>query len=170
LNVDDSPSAFKAILDVSQDAFGFTSVWLEYASADASFYLYDFAGCDAEGTGPYDNYTALSVTPGLGATDFGQAFETDVILLKLNQKWTDKWSTFQRYLTSEQSLAIQGEPTFSGAVALDVTEFTFGVKYYYTPNMSFELLYDDVDYDFAVGGDTADADDSLVRLRTHVKF
>ncbi|HRX26958.1 MAG TPA: S-layer homology domain-containing protein, partial [Aminivibrio sp.] len=65
--LDDSPSAWKAILDISQKAFGFTSVWIEYASFDPEFFLVDFAGCDSDGNGPWDNYGA-AITPGLGFT------------------------------------------------------------------------------------------------------
>jgi len=162
-DVDDSPSGFRAIVDVSQDAFGFTSVWLEYASVDDSFYLYDFAGCAADGNGPYDSYVGFSVTPGLDK-DFQEA-ETDVLFVKLNQNWTDQWSTFQRYVDS----SADGTGDAAGA-SLDVTEYTFGVKYYYTPNLSFELLYDSVEYDLTGDEFSAEADDSLVRLRTHLKF
>ncbi len=152
---DDTPSAFRAIVDVSQNAFGFTSVWLEYASADEDFYLFDFSGCDADGIGPYDNYGA-PITPGLSKEADG--VETDILFVKLNQKWTDKWSTFQRYVDVSHDDGSSDD--------LDVTNFTFGVKYYYTSNLSFELVYDDVDY----GDDLPLNDDSLVRLRTHVSF
>ena len=33
----DSPKAWKAIVDVKQDALKFTSLWLEYSKWDASF-------------------------------------------------------------------------------------------------------------------------------------
>jgi hypothetical protein len=154
--IDDSPSAFRAILDVSQDAFGFTSVWLEYASADDSFYLYDFAGCASEGDGPYDNYGA-PITPGLDKDN--QDVETDILFARLDQSWTDKWGTFQRYADVSHDAPTAGD--------YDVTNYTFGVKYQYTPALYFELAYDDIDY----GDDLADyEDDSMVRLRTHLKF
>ncbi len=155
--VDDGPSAWRAILDVSQNAFGFTSVWIEYANADDSFFLFDFNGCDTDGSGPFDNYGAVT-TPGLGRGQ--QDKETDILFVKLNQKWNDNWSTFQRYVDSS------ADPVGGGDY--DVQNLTFGVKYYYTPNLSFELVYDDVDYGDAWAG-TLD-DDSLIRLRTHVKF
>jgi len=46
------------------------------------------------------------------------------------------------------------------------------VKYYYTPNLSFELVYDNVDYGDDLVADPSGTyfDDSLIRLRTHVKF
>jgi hypothetical protein len=155
--VDDSPSAFRAILDVSQEAFGFTSLWLEYASADDSFYLYDWDATDGEG--PYDNYGA-SITPGLDRSNYDM--ETDVLFARLDQSWTDKWGTFQRYVDVSQDKSTPGD--------YDVTNFTFGVKYQYTPALYFELAYDDIDY----GSDLSDGDnykdDSMVRLRTHLYF
>ena len=156
-DVDDSPAAWRAILDVSQDAFGFTSLWLEYAQADESFVLLDFAGCDSEGVGPYDVYGA-PMTPGLSAA--GYEIETTVLYAALGQKWNDKWSTFERFVDVDHDA--DGDD-------LDVTAFSVALKYYYTPNLSMELVYEDVDY-----GDDFDEigleDDSLVRLRTHVKF
>jgi hypothetical protein len=155
-NVDDSPSAFRAILDVSQDAFGFTSLWLEYASADDSFYLYDFSGCAADGSGPYDNYGA-PITLGLDKNN--QDVGTDILFARLDQSWTDKWGTFQRYADVSHDAPTAGD--------YDVTNYTFGVKYQYTPALYFELAYDDIDY----GDDlTTYEDDSMVRLRTHLKF
>lgn len=157
--LDDSPSAFRAILDVSEDAFGFTSLWLEYASADASFYLIDFAGCN-EGGGPYDNYGA-PVAPGLAKGSPWQSVETDVLFARLNQTWTDKWSTFQRFVDVSHD---------AGGGDLDVTNMTFGVKYQYTPALYFELAYDDLDYGDDLVGTGDFEDDSMIRLRTHLKF
>jgi hypothetical protein len=157
--VDDSPSAFRAILDVSQEAFGFTSLWLEYASADDSFYLYDFSGCAADGSGPYDNYGAPVA---LGLDKSYQDVETDVLFARLDQSWTDKWGTFQRFVDVSNDGRASGH---SGD--WDVTNYTFGVKYQYTPALYFELAYDDIDYG---DNDTEHEDDSMVRLRTHLKF
>ena len=36
--VDDSPKAWKAVLDVKQDLLKFTSLWLQYEQVDNSFY------------------------------------------------------------------------------------------------------------------------------------
>ena len=74
----------------------------------------------------------------------------------LNQKWTDQWSTFQRYLVAN--------PRADGLD--DTTNWTFGVKYYYTPALSFELLYDNIENAVT----NADRDDSLIRFRTEINF
>jgi hypothetical protein len=130
----DDTNAYQAILQVGQDTLGFTSLWIEYADLEAGFVL--------DTDDPYANY---------GATILGTEMtaDTEVWFVRADQKWNDTWGTFQRYAT------VDG--------ADDVDNFTFGVNYWYTPNIKFELVYDDVDYD-------NDADDSLVRLRTHVFF
>jgi hypothetical protein len=167
--VDDSPSAFRAILDVSQEAFGFTSLWLEYASADDSFYLYDWDNGDgSDYYGPYDNYGA-SITPGLDS-NFND-METDVLFARLDQSWTDKWTTFQRYVDVSQDANGSGDNATNGDY--DITNFTFGVKYQYTPALYFELAYDDIDYGSDLKdtrGTTSFEDDSMIRLRTHLYF
>jgi len=48
----------------------------------------------------------------------------------------------------------------------DTTNYTFGVKYYYTPAVSFELAYDKIENSQTIAGD----DDHLIRFRTHVVF
>ena len=131
----DDTNAYQAILQVGQDTLGFTSLWIEYADLEK-----DFAIDTAD---PYANY---------GADILGTAMteDTEVWFVRADQKWNDTWGTFQRYVTVDK--------------ASDVDNFTFGVNYWYTPNIKFELVYDDVDYD----NDTQD--DSLLRLRTHVFF
>ena len=89
--------------------------------------------------------------------------------LKLQQKWNDKWTTFQRFVKADHAFKAGFE---EGPGDIDVTNWTLGIKYYYTPNLSFELVYDNVDYGNGwIGSPTFDPiDDSLIRLRTHVAF
>jgi len=138
----DTNGAWKAILDVSQDALKFTSLWVEYVNIED-------AGFRAVTDGPWDNYGAAVTGTNLGAYD-------DILFIRAEQKWNDKWRTFIRYL--------QGSARAAGAE--DTTNYTFGVKYYYTPAVSFELAYDKVEGAQTVPG----ADDHLIRLRTHVVF
>ena len=86
--------------------------------------------------------------------------ETDILFAYLTQKWNDKWTTFERYLTAD----ITG-------VNDNTTNWTFGVRYQHTPAIMFELAYDKLERDAvqALAGGYAD-DDHLVRLRTWVKF
>ena len=163
-NYDDSPNAYKAIIDVSQDVLKFTSLWLEYAKFDPNFQTV---------YGPWDNYGA-EVTPNLIAPSVWNVFETEAIFVKLEQKWSDKWVTFQRYGQFDHSPEAYGE--FLGSY--DITNWTFGVQYWYTPTVMFELVYDDVDYDDGWStpwddggwGDPDLRDDNLIRLRTHIFF
>jgi len=138
----DTNGAWQAILDVSQDALKFTSLWVEYVNISD-------AGFRAVTDGPWDNYGAAVTGTNLGAYD-------SILFVKAEQKWNDKWRTFIRYL--------QGSARVAGAE--DTTNYTFGVKYYYTPAVSFELAYDKVEGAQTVAG----ADDHLIRLRTHVVF
>jgi len=137
-------NAYQAILDVKEDVLGFTSLWIEYANFDAGF------GLDT--ADPYANYGAdvlADVGTGLGTL---MPTDTAVFFVRADQTWSEKWGTFQRFVdVSRDNL-------------FDTTNWTFGVNYWYTPNMKFELVYDDVDYD------GAQPDDNMIRLRTHVWF
>ena len=139
---EDKPAAWQAIVDVNQEALGFTSVWVEYTDFDENF--------EALTDGPWDNYGKVTGTD-LGAYN-------NILFVKLNQKWNDKWSTFQRYLS--------GDARDTGVAVDDTTNWTFGVKYYYTPALSFELLYDKIENSQTDAG----VDDNVIRLRTHVVF
>lgn len=133
---------FKAILDVKQDVLKFTSVWLEYAKISDNF--------QAVTDGPFNMYGDVSGTD-LSVYD-------NYYFIYLNQKWNDKWSTFQRYM--------HGSAAGTGPLFDDTKNYSFGVKYFYTPALSFELVYDKIENGSTVAGQ----DDSLVRFRTHVKF
>lgn len=159
-NFDDSPNAYKAIIDVSQDALKFTSLWVEYAKFDPHFHT---------ALSPWDNFGA-ELTPGLTMPAISNVWETEALFVKLEQKWSDKWATFQRYGQFDNSP--EGYARDAGLTgSFDITNWTFGVQYWYTPTVLFELAYDDVDYD--EGWTEVDADlkdDSLVRLRTWIFF
>jgi hypothetical protein len=139
---EDDNGAWKAILDISQEALKFTSLWIEYVNIDDE-------GFRAVTDGPWDNYGAKVTGTNLGLYD-------DILFVRAEQKWNDKWRTFQRYL--------KGNARNDGRE--DTTNYTFGVRYYYTPAVSFELAYDKIE-----GSETnVGADDHLIRLRTRVVF
>ena len=142
VGTEDDPSAFKFIVDVKQDAFGFTSLWLEYAELDRGFNLWNDWAYDAYGASLLWNRNWD---------------ETTILFAYLTQKWNDKWTTFQRYAQAE----------FDTTGVDDTTNWTFGLRYQHTPAVMFELAYDD--YDYGQGGDRA-GDDHLIRLRTFVNF
>jgi hypothetical protein len=146
----DSPVAYKVILDVKQDLLKFTSLWLEYAKIDDSFVMTGDRDSSA-----YSNYDA-EVLKNRGDAKSSNG-DTTVFFAYSKQKWNDKWSTFQRYLTADVSV--------TGAD--DTKNYTFGVAYQYNPAVKFELVYDKIDY--GQGGNKT-GDDNLVRFRTHVVF
>ncbi len=164
LPFDDSPNAYKAIIDVSQDTLKFTSLWIEYAKFDPNFQT---------ALAPWDAYGA-ELTPNLTIPAVFNVWETEVFFVRLEQRWSDKWATYQRYGQFDHSLegfARNAAREVGLTDSFDITNWTFGVQYWYTPTVMFELAYDDVDYD--EGWTEVDADlkdDSLIRFRTHIFF
>lgn len=148
-------NAWKAILDVKQDAFKFTSLWIEYIDMDEEFltrtggdgYDYDAGDTLVE----FDDFGG-PMTPYVGHG----AYDANVLFARLDQQWNDKWATHERF----------GQTDIDSADDLDTTFWSFHVTYWYTPALSFDLSYQDVDY----GDDAAYEDDSMVMLRTYVAF
>jgi len=144
VNQTDTPTALQAIVDIKQDALKFTSLWAEYRSFDDNF--------TAVTDGPWNMYANLT------GTALGDLYD-NVIFFRLDQKWTDQWSTFQRYFVGN----VRNE---NPGVTDNTTNWTFGVKYNYTPALSFELLYDKIEN----ARTAVNNDDSLIRFRTHIAF
>jgi hypothetical protein len=144
---DDSATAWKAILDVKQEALKFTSLWLEYGKMDNNFE-------DLAGNNPYGLY---------GASVFSNRPQNNntgtLMLVRANQQWNDKWNTLLRYANLD----------FDTNGIDKTTNWTVEVGYQYTPAIKFTLGYDKIDY-----GDTAGmtrvGDDHLIRFRTFVTF
>ncbi|HQL01789.1 MAG: S-layer homology domain-containing protein [Synergistales bacterium] len=158
---------WKAILDIDQSVLGFTSIWLEYVDVDRDFFGWTASNLQygvGRGLAQYDDFGG-PMTPGLGE---GFADGT-AWFVRLDQKWNEKWATFVRY--GKTSLGVPN-PAFYGftpADDYDTVFWTFGIKYWYTPALSFELSYSDVDY--GAGWEKfGTQDDSMIRLRTYVSF
>jgi len=142
----DSNTAWKAILDVKQDALKFTSLWVEYIGiSDAGFTVWTDSGA------AFDAYSQSGAM--LGAN---WGIYDNILFMRADQKWNDQWRTFVRYLKAN-ARAVGDE---------DTTNYTFGVRYFYTPALSFELAYDKITGAQAVAGN----DDHVIRFRTHVVF
>lgn len=142
---EDSPSAYRAILEVGQDVFGFTSLWAEYSNMDEGFkMLNSFA---------YDAFNSAQLLQNRGDYE-----ETDILYIVAEQQWNDKWGTFLRYANAD----ITG-------VADDTTDWTAGVVFRYMPGVTFTLSYDDVDYG-TNGEGYENGDNNMISLRTHIKF
>ena len=153
LGNNDDPKAWKAILDIKQEALKFTSLWIEYVNQDNTFEAindrysigggaYDYVGrnmayADADGTSKW-------------------------WFVKAAQKWNDKWSTFIRFARVD----------YDTDWLDNATEWGLGVGYQYTPAINFELAYDQVDHgdNNLLGFDGAQGKDHVVRFRTTVNF
>ena len=141
--LEDSPTAWKAILDVKQDLLKFTALWIEYSQMDNTFFgtnSYDYMGGNEMANMPFNNNTA----------EFWNIIA--------NQQWNDQWSTYVRYWRADwDSLNVD-----------DTENWTVGVRYQYTPAIQFKLEYDMIDY--GTGTQTYQGDDNVIRFRTTVNF
>ena len=153
LGNNDDPKAWKAILDIKQDALKFTSLWIEYTQQDNTF-----AGLEDRysiGGGAYD-YVGRNMAY---ADEDGTS---KWWFVKAKQKWNDKWSTFIRFARVD----------YDTDWLDNATEWGLGVGYQYTPAINFELAYDQVDHgdNNLLGFDGAQGKDHVVRFRTTVNF
>ena len=146
----DNQDAWKAIIDVKQSVFGFTSLWAEYGQMDKNFV----------GTAPNANNWSDGTYSSLYQSGIA---DTDLLLVRADQKWNDKWGTFLRYAQAEYDLADSDT----------VKNWTVGVTYQMNPAIGFQLAYDEVDYGNMSGSFLSSADedtDRLIRLRTTINF
>lgn len=150
----DTPKAWKAVLDVKQSVLKFTALRLEYAQHDNSF------------IGPRDPYSfgVDSSAPSSIAYNMPWNEETSkFFFVYASQKWNDKWSSFVRYQKVD----------FGTTELDDASGYGVGVIYQYTPAVAFRLVYDKVDY----GDDNTfnplknrNGSDHVVQFRTTVSF
>ncbi|EHM09813.1 putative S-layer protein [Thermanaerovibrio velox DSM 12556] len=151
----DSPAAYKVILDAKQDLLKFTSLWLEYAKIDDAFVMTKDRSSSA-----YSNYGAeVLFNRGPDSRDG----DTTVFFARADQKWDDKWSTFQRYVRA--SFNDPSTPNLD-----DTKNYTFGIVYQLNRAVKIEATYDNIDYGTGGGSGKNEGDDHLVRLRTQVVF
>ena len=153
--VEDSPNAWKVVLDVKQEALKFTSLWVEYSQQDNSFQSindrYSIGG------NKYDY-----VGRNLVFADMNNS--SKFWFVKADQKWNDKWSSFVRFANVD----------YDTDNLDNATEWGLGVGYQYTPALYFELAYDQVDHGdnnwLSANEDVARGKDHVVRFRTTVNF
>ena len=147
--LEDSPKAWKAVLDVKQDLLKFTSVWLEYSQINNNFY-------NLNGQHNMDWGGAPSITDVIA--NLGNDNTSKVWMIGAEQKWNDKWTTFMKYAKAD----------FDTTGADDANNWTFGVNYQYTPAVAFQLVYDTIDYGNVSPFDVED--DHIIKFRTSVSF
>ena len=148
---EDNQDAWKAVIDVDQSVFGFTSLWAEYGQMD-KFFL-----------GTADN--AYNWSDGIYSSLYKSGLgKADLLLVRADQKWGDsKWGTFLRYAQAEYD--IDSSDT--------VKNWTIGVTYRMTPAVGFQLAYDEVDYGNLSKSFISNSDgdkDRLIRFRTTIDF
>jgi hypothetical protein len=155
---EDSPNAYKVVLNVDQSVLKFTSIWAEYAHFDEGWQFFTFD--DSYGTTPHSAYDYHFDYSGvyLPLTYYVGAFEADVFRAYLYQKWSDKWGSFVSYT----DVSYDG----TGAYQLDTEHWAIGFDYWYTPAVKFTLSYEDASFD----DDHKYKDDSLLRFRTWIFF
>lgn len=138
---DDGINGWKAILDMNENVLKFTTLWVEYGQMDAGFVT------DKQ-------FLAYAEGPSGAGWFFDERYggDKDYLLVIAKQPWTEKFSTWVRYLQANADYLP------------DHTNYGVFLRYQYTPALMFELGYDKFDSD-------ADSyDDSMVRFRTEVSF
>ncbi len=155
--LDDTASAWKAILDVDQDVLKFTSLWIEYGQVDNHFARITQATHAGFGS-MYNDGAYLLGSGAFGNRPFNDN-TTKVYGIRADQKWNEKWRTYLRYYAAD----------YDTANVDDATNWTIGVAYRLNPAVEFDLAYDQFDF----GNDTANrnnGDDHMIRFRTFVTF
>ena len=146
--VDDSPNAWSAMLDVKQEAFKFTSLWVQYIEQDNSF------------IGP----RAANVYPAIFNPNLDGPVGADgtnkTWLVTAEQQWGEsKWSSFLQYVTTDWDQANWD----------DTDQYTIGIGYQYTPQVKFWLAYNYIDYGDVNGGDYTGSE-NVILFRTAIDF
>jgi hypothetical protein len=132
---------------VKQDLLKFTSLWLQYAQIDNTFY-------NLNPQNNMDGGATCSVTDVKPNNDGA----TKIMMVGAEQVWNDKWTTMLKYAKADFDTVGQD----------DATNWTFGVNYQYTPAVAFGLFYDHIDY--GNGSPFAVESDHIIKFRTSVSF
>ncbi len=164
---DDSANAWKAIVDVKQDALKFTSLWVEYGQMDNNFLgnnklLYNGPYMNASvGQNPYA-YAGAEIL----RNQPNNLNTSQILMVYAQQQWNEKWRSFLRYIQVD----------YDTSYLDDAFGWSVGVGYRLSPAVEFELMYDYIDYgDGWIEGGVRDANyrwdnDSIIRFRTYVTF
>ena len=147
---EDSPKAWKAVLDVKQEALKFTSLWLQYEQVDNSF-----MGLNQQNNMDWGVVPSISDNRPVGADSTSTFW-----MIGATQQWNDKWSTFLKYAQAD----------YDEDWLDDAKNYTIGVNYQYTPAIAFQLTYDHIDYGDTNPADYYNGDNHVVKFRTTVNF
>ena len=160
LFTDDDPKAWRVILDVNQKVLKFTSLWFEYGKYDKNFLFEHAAAYNTLGTG----FGIFGKAGGLFDDEVYVApADMKIMYAKLEQKWNSKWSTYETFhqAKTDDNVAIKNN-------ADKVTLWSVGIKYQYSPALSFDLTYNDRKWHGMSGYE--DTKDRGIRLRTLLNF
>lgn len=155
---DTSPTAYKIVLDVKQEALKFTSLWLEYSTYDNSFTLNNLQHVM--------NWGERNLTPSvMDNMPYGRDGATKIGMVGAEQRWNDKWTTFEKY----------AKAAYGKEWADDAENFTIGVTYQYTPAIAFQVVYDYLDFGYGTGDPLVSHNyrfgtDHVLKFRTCVCF
>ena len=159
-STEDSPSAYRVILDIDQSVLKFTSIWAQYSHYDAGFAVdnmdYTFETKDYTCDNIYDTAENLGENGATGKQVF--LTDHDVIFAYLKQQWTPKVSTFEEFQYADAD------------DASDATRWAVGVGYQYSPALYFELAYSMQDGHCDVEKDASGYEDNILRFRTLFNF
>ncbi|KUK14444.1 MAG: S-layer protein [bacterium 42_11] len=156
----DNPVIYKLGLSVDQSVLNFTSVTAEYVKMERGAFYTDrtsqpYGYLEAQGflidTSEFPGEPVSPVLSGYIADD------VDIFFLKLTQQWSDKVATVQRYYSFD----------YKGRDLPDAKSFAFSFLYQYTPSLSFELGYQQVDWS---SGFDIRQDESRINLTTYITF
>ena len=155
---DTSPNAWKAVLDVKQEAIKFTSLWLEYSQYDNSFTFSNLQHVM--------NWGERNLTPSV-TSNMPYAWDgtTKIWMVGADQRWNDKWSSFEKFAKAD----------YGKDWVDDAENFTIGVTYQYTPALAFQLVYDYLDFGDGASDplDTKNyrsGSDHILKFRTSIVF
>ena len=149
----DNRSAYRIIVDVKQDMLKFTSLWLEYDHLESGFVLP--TGAAALYWADEDLWTNDNATPSR------LVYDTDIWRVALEQKWNDKWTTFEYVAGHTWS------DYYMGGGDADMFQWALGVLYQYNPNVQFGLMYSQLNFDDDMD---INKDPSTLRFRTYISF
>jgi len=160
----DDAAIYKVGLAVDQSVIGFTSFVAEYFHADKGAVViskpYGGGGQDYPCVGYFAQDFLIRDTGTLGS--FAGGFQgnlvddLDLLFIKLEQKWSDKVSTIERYYGID----------YSSDAYPDATAFSLALRYQYTPSTTIEFSYTQADWDESA----VRQDESHFRVRTMVNF
>ena len=148
---EDSPTAWKAVLDIKQDVLKFTGLRFEYMQHDNMFY------------GPRNPYSFDAITGNAANITDNMPWNdntSDLFFIYAEQKWNDKWSSYLRYQQAD----------YDTEGLDDAKGYGIGVTYQYTPAIAFRLAYDHLDYGDNGTGAQYSGDDHVFQFRTAINF